>query len=66
MLCVLFNIMLIHDVLPQMFGNGVIVPIVKNKNGDITSLDNNMYSKPRSISSACKNLRGQHPLRAEI
>ena len=23
-----------------MFGNGVIVPIVKNKNGDITSLDN--------------------------
>jgi len=23
-----------------MFGNGIIVPIVKNKNGDITSLDN--------------------------
>jgi len=40
MLCVLFNIMLIHGVVPQMFGNGVIVPIVKNKNGDITSLDN--------------------------
>ena len=31
---------LIHGVVPQMFGNGVIVPIVKNKNGDITSLDN--------------------------
>ena len=40
MLRVLFNIMLIHGVVPQMFGNGIIVPIVKNKNGDITSLDN--------------------------
>jgi len=32
--------MLIHGVVPRMFGNGIIVPIVKNKNGDITSLDN--------------------------
>jgi len=40
MLCVLFNIMLIHGVVPRMFGNGIMVPIVKNKNRDITSLDN--------------------------
>jgi len=31
MLCVLFNIMLIHGVVPRMFGNSVIVPITKNK-----------------------------------
>jgi len=41
MLCVLFNIMLIHGVVPRMFGNSVIVPITKNKkNGVITPLDN--------------------------
>lgn len=39
-LCNLFNIMLLHGVVPTMFGMGVIVPLIKDKHGDHTSVGN--------------------------
>ena len=39
-LCNLFNIMLLHGVVPTMFGMGVIVPLIKDKHGDHTSIRN--------------------------
>jgi hypothetical protein len=39
-LCVLFNIMLMHGIVPKSFGMGVVVPLVKNRDGDVTDLDN--------------------------
>lgn len=39
-LCVLFNIMLKHCVVPELFCNGIIVPVIKNKHGDASDLSN--------------------------
>jgi len=39
-LCLLFNLFLKHCYLPTSFMQSTIVPLVKNKNGDLTSLDN--------------------------
>lgn len=39
-LCILFNIMLKHSIVPQMFCNGIIVPIAKDKQGDLTDINN--------------------------
>jgi exonuclease III len=38
--CCLFNIMLLHGAVPNLFSTGVIVPIVKDKQGDITDVTN--------------------------
>jgi exonuclease III len=39
-LCVLFNIMLKHCVVPNLFFNGIIIPIVKDKHGDTSDINN--------------------------
>ena len=39
-LCVLFNIMLKHSVVPELFCNGIIVPVIKDKHGDTSDLNN--------------------------
>jgi len=39
-LCMLFNIMLKHGTVPTLFSMGVIVPVVKDKHGDITDITN--------------------------
>ena len=36
----LFNIMVHHDFLPDSFGNEVIIPSVKDKQGDLCNIDN--------------------------
>ena len=36
----LFNIMVHHGFVPDSFGNGVIIPIVKDKQGDLCNIDN--------------------------
>ena len=40
LLSVLFNIMLKHGTVPSVFSNGVIVPVLKDKNGDVTDSNN--------------------------
>ena len=32
--------MLIHEYVPDDFGRGILIPIIKDKNGDADSLDN--------------------------
>ena len=39
-LMILFNIMSIHNVVPDGFGDGIVIPIVKDKLGDITDANN--------------------------
>jgi len=39
-LCSLFRTMVIHGLVPDNFGNGIIIPLLKDKTGDINSLDN--------------------------
>jgi len=39
-LALLFNAMLIHGVVPAMFGVGIIVPLIKGRNMDSSSSDN--------------------------
>ena len=39
-LCRLFNLMMKHGYVPVKFGSGVIVPIIKDRLGDATKLDN--------------------------
>jgi len=39
-LMILFNIMTVHGVVPDGFGVGVVIPIVKDKSGDITDVNN--------------------------
>jgi len=39
-LCHLFRIMVIHGLVPDNFGNGIIVPLLKDKKGNVNSLDN--------------------------
>jgi hypothetical protein len=36
-LCRLFNLMLKHGYVPNQFGRGIIIPLVKDKHGDLTS-----------------------------
>ena len=36
----LFNIMVHHGFVPDSFGNGVIIPLVKDKQGDLCDIDN--------------------------
>ena len=36
----LFNIMIKHRFVPNSFGEGVIVPLLKDKSGDVCSSDN--------------------------
>lgn len=39
-LCRLFNMMIKHGYVPAKFGSGIIVPIIKDRLGDATKLDN--------------------------
>ena len=39
-LMILFNIMSVHGVVPDGFGVGIVIPIVKDKLGDITNANN--------------------------
>ena len=39
-LCSLFRTMVIHGLVPDIVGNGIIIPLLKDKTGDINSLDN--------------------------
>jgi len=39
-LCSLFRTMVIHGFVPDKFGNGVIIPLLKDKTGNVNSLDN--------------------------
>jgi hypothetical protein len=39
-LCILFNIMLQHAVVPNAFHHGIIVPVVKDRRGDATDINN--------------------------
>jgi len=40
LLCALFNILLTHGTVPHLFSCGVIVPVVRDRNGDATSIKN--------------------------
>ena len=35
-----FNLMVHHGFIPDSFGNGVIIPLVKDKQGDLCNIDN--------------------------
>ena len=37
---ILFNIMLVYGMVPDAFGRGIIIPLVKNLDGDKTDSDN--------------------------
>jgi len=37
-LCVMFNVMLQHSVVPKTFHTGIIIPVVKDKTGDLTDI----------------------------
>ena len=39
-LCKLFNLMLKHGYVPDQFGRGIVIPLVKDKNGDVTNSEN--------------------------
>ena len=39
-LCRLFNLMLKHSYVPNEFGHGIIIPLIKDKNGNICKTDN--------------------------
>jgi Reverse transcriptase (RNA-dependent DNA polymerase) len=39
-LCNLFNLILIHGYVPDGFGKGVIIPLIKDKGGDLLNSDN--------------------------
>jgi len=39
-LCRLFNLMLKHGYVPNQFGRGIIIPLVKDKHGDVTNSSN--------------------------
>jgi len=39
-LCVMFNVMLQHSVVPATFHTGIIIPVVKDKRGDLTDITN--------------------------
>ena len=39
-LSVLFNILLSYGIVPDAFGQGIIIPLVKNTEGDKTKSDN--------------------------
>jgi len=39
-LCSLFCTMVIHSFVPDKFGNGIIIPLLKDKTGNVNSLDN--------------------------
>jgi hypothetical protein len=36
----LFSMMMTHSHVPEPFGSGIIIPIIKDKRGDVTSVDN--------------------------
>jgi hypothetical protein len=36
----LFNMMLLHGYVPSSFGTGIIVPLIKDKSGDLSSVEN--------------------------
>jgi len=40
LLSLLFNMLFLHGLVPQDFGKGIIIPLVKNLDGDKTSCDN--------------------------
>jgi len=40
LLCILFNVMLKHGTVPNIFASGVIVPVIKDKHGDNTDMNN--------------------------
>jgi len=39
-LCILFNVMMQHSVVPQAFNNGISIPILKDKRGNATDINN--------------------------
>lgn len=40
LLYVLFNIMLKHGIVPSLFSSGIIVPVIKDKHGDTSDINN--------------------------
>jgi len=40
LLCILFNVMLKHGTVPNIFSSGVPVPVIKDKHGDNTDINN--------------------------
>ena len=40
LLCVLFNVMLTHGIVPTLFSSSIIVPILKDKHGDNSDINN--------------------------
>jgi len=40
LLCLLFNVMLKHGVVPRIFSSGIIAPVLKDKHGDNTNINN--------------------------
>ena len=50
-LCVLFNTMLQCSVVPQTFLAGIVVPVIKDKRGDITDINNYRAVTPSSCIS---------------
>ena len=53
LLSLCFNAMLIHSHVPKTFSYTVLVPIIKNKNGDITDIDN---YRPIAITSVASKV----------
>ena len=51
-LCVLFNVMLQYGIVPDIFCEGVIIPILKDNNGDHSDINN--YRKITLSSSISK------------
>jgi len=39
-LCRLFNLMMMHSYVPCEFGRGIIIPLLKDKHGDLSCSDN--------------------------
>ena len=39
-LCNLFNLIIQHGYVPAQFGSGIIIPLIKDRLGDATKLDN--------------------------
>ena len=53
LLSLCFNAMLIHSYVPKAFSDTVLVPIIKNKKGDITDIDN---YRPIAITSVASKV----------
>ena len=52
-LCVLFNVMLQYGIVPDIFCEGVIIPILKDNNGDHSDINN---YRGKTLSSSVSKL----------